>query len=215
MLSLYLCADVSIRQETVVVPLTQLYSKVLVFTIVGEYSSVHDTNGDPPKASAEVCVPAPAKLSLAVIKAPPVDHDVPLYTSVHAPTGAPPKASPAFCVPAPANRCLAVIKAPPAVHDVPSYSSVHANVAKDGDPTYPPKASPAFCSPSPANRCLTVIKAPPSVSISTTPERSGMGPKPALEAIILALSRVARKLSLPRASQRRRTHPAEPTPARA
>ncbi len=63
------------------------------------YSSVHDTvEGEfPPKASPAVCVPAPAKLFLAVIKAPPAVHDEPLYSSVHEHVkGVPPKASPAF-----------------------------------------------------------------------------------------------------------------------
>ena len=41
-------------------------------------------NGDlPPKAKAAVFVPAPAKLYLAVDRAPPADHEVPLYVSVH------------------------------------------------------------------------------------------------------------------------------------
>ena len=62
-------------------PVEHEYSKV--FTRFLLYSSVHDTPGAPPKASAEVCVPAPANCCLAVIKAPPVDHDVPLYSSVH------------------------------------------------------------------------------------------------------------------------------------
>ena len=144
-MSLYLCADVSIRQETVVVPLTQLYSNVLVGINVGEDSSVHDTvDGDaPPKASPAFWVPAPPKPFLAVIKAPAADQDVPSYSSVHDEfAGAcPPKASPSFCVPAPAKVTLAVIKAPPAAHDAPSYSSVH--VANPPGVT-PPKASPAF-----------------------------------------------------------------------
>ena len=45
------------------------------------YSSVHDKPGpplNPPKASPSVCVPAPPKLHLAVIKDPPADHDEPL-----------------------------------------------------------------------------------------------------------------------------------------
>jgi len=84
----------------------------------------------PPIASPAVCVPDPAKKLLAVIKSPPVDHDVPLYSSVDArvPSGNcvyPPKAKPAFCVPAPANLNLAVINAPPVDHDEPLYSSVH------------------------------------------------------------------------------------------
>ena len=51
----------------------------------------------PPNAKAAVCVPAPAKLHLAVIKAPPEDHVEPSYSSVqdNGPYD-PPKASPAF-----------------------------------------------------------------------------------------------------------------------
>jgi len=111
---------------------------------------VHDTtDGEthPPKASPAFCSPAPAKPHLAVIKAPPVDHDEPLYSSVHdtTPDGVlPPNASPAFCVPAPAKVLLAFIKAPPADHDVPLYSSVHAMVEKLGAPNCPPKASASF-----------------------------------------------------------------------
>ena len=37
----------------------------------------------PPKASPEVCAPAPAKKYLAFIKPLPIDHEVPLYSSVH------------------------------------------------------------------------------------------------------------------------------------
>jgi len=37
----------------------------------------------PPKASPAFCVPAPPRKCLDVIKAPPVDHDIPLYSSVH------------------------------------------------------------------------------------------------------------------------------------
>ena len=90
----------------------------------------------PPKASAEFCSPAPAKEYLAVDKAPPADHDVPLYSSVHAIIVGneitPPKASPAFYVPAPAKKNLAVDKAPPADHEDPLYSSVHDNVVNTG-----------------------------------------------------------------------------------
>jgi len=73
---------------------------------------VHDLDvgvKKPPKTSPAFCVPAPAELYLAVIKAPPAVQDVPSYSSVHdkvAETGSPakpPKAKPAFCVPAPAN----------------------------------------------------------------------------------------------------------------
>jgi len=67
--------------------------------VVGEDSSVHVTEEPgvaPPKASPEVCVPAPAKFRLAVIKAPPADQDVPLYSSVHDNVGAPPNASALF-----------------------------------------------------------------------------------------------------------------------
>jgi len=68
------------------------------------YSSVHDTGLDPalypPKASPAVCVPAPPKINLATIKAPPADHDEPFYSSVHDSATTllpnPPKASPAF-----------------------------------------------------------------------------------------------------------------------
>ena len=38
----------------------------------------------PPNANAAVFVPAPANEYLAVDKAPPADHDVPLYVSVQA-----------------------------------------------------------------------------------------------------------------------------------
>ena len=95
------------------------------------YSSVHDTVAVagvlPPKASPALCVPFPAKEALAVIKATPADHDVPLYSSVQDAIAGlqPTKASPAFCVPAPAKAHLAVIKAPPVDHDVPLYSWVH------------------------------------------------------------------------------------------
>ena len=68
---------------------------------------MHDTiDGDkPPKASATFCIPAPANAYLAVDKAPPADHEVPLYSSVHDTLAfvTPPKAKPAFCIPAPAN----------------------------------------------------------------------------------------------------------------
>ena len=88
-------------------PVEHEYSKVLLYTNPGEYSSVHETvvvGEQPPKASPAFCVPAPAKPNLAVIKAPPDDHDVPLYSSVHDLAGkAPPKASPAFC--SPATQC--------------------------------------------------------------------------------------------------------------
>ena len=51
----------------------------------GVYSSVHDKadGAAPPKANAAFCSPAPANSRLAVIKAPPADHEVPLYSSVH------------------------------------------------------------------------------------------------------------------------------------
>jgi len=70
-----------------------------VIPIKEAYSSVHAPFGEyPPKASAAFCVPAPAKLFLAVIKAPPAVHEVPLYSSVHdnSPPEYPPKARPAF-----------------------------------------------------------------------------------------------------------------------
>ena len=110
-------------------PVEHEYSKVFVLTNPEVYSSVHDNAAPPPKASPAFCVPAPAKLALPVIKAPPVDHDDPLYSSVQDTVAGeePPKASPVFCVPAPAKPHLAVIKAPPADQDVPLYSSVHDN----------------------------------------------------------------------------------------
>ena len=40
----------------------------------------------PPKASPAFCVPAPPKLLLAVIKAPPADHDDALTASYANPT---------------------------------------------------------------------------------------------------------------------------------
>ena len=71
-------------------PVEHEYSKVFVFTNPGEYSSVQDLTGDmPPKASPAFCVPAPAKLYLAVDKAPPAVHDEPLYSSVHDRDGGP------------------------------------------------------------------------------------------------------------------------------
>jgi hypothetical protein len=85
----------------------------------------------PPKASPAFCVPTPANLHLAFIKAPPADHVEPSYSSVHdsfPPPSFPPKASPAFCVPAPAKLYLAVDNDPPAIHDVPLYSSVHDTI---------------------------------------------------------------------------------------
>ena len=59
------------------------------------YDSVHATVEAPlpPNAKAAVFVPAPPKPYLAVDKAPPADHDVPLYNSVH------PKTVGAFCPP--------------------------------------------------------------------------------------------------------------------
>ena len=104
-----------------------------------------------------VCVPAPAKRALEVIKAPPAVHEVPLYSSVQDPYGVwPPKASPAFCVPVPAKWHLAVIKAPPADHDDPLYSSVQ-DVKPGGPGILPPKASVEFCSPAPAKKFLATI----------------------------------------------------------
>ena len=97
----------------------------------------------PPKANAAVFVPAPAKVFLAVIIAPPADHDVPLYVSVQATanTGAaPPKANAAVFVPAPAKTLLAVIIAPPAVQVDPLYASVHATAAG----LFPANANAAF-----------------------------------------------------------------------
>ena len=146
-------------------PVVQEYSNVLA-SVENDpvYSSVHDlTEGVtyPPNANADVVVPAPANLLLAVIKAPPAVHDEPSYSSVHDTIEGvpPPKASPAFCVPAPANSHLAVDKAPPTDHDVPLYSSVH--VSRYGGSS-PPKASPAFCVPAPAKAYLPAIKAPPA-----------------------------------------------------
>ena len=80
----------------------------------------------PANAKAEVCIPAPARISLAVIKLPPAVQADPSYSSV-APVSAvsnPPNASPAVCIPAPAKLRLAVPKFPPAAQEVPSYSSV-------------------------------------------------------------------------------------------
>ena len=99
------------------------------------YSSVHETvpvGAQPPTANPAFCSPAPAKNPLAVIKAPPVDHDEPLYSSVHDTVEGdlPPNARPAFCVPAAAWSALAVIKSPPDDHEVPSYSSVQARSIK-------------------------------------------------------------------------------------
>jgi len=76
----------------------------------------------PPNANAAVFVPAPAKLDLAVIIAPPADHDVPLYASVQATFVGdnPPNANAAvFVAPAPPKAHLAVIIAPPADHIPP------------------------------------------------------------------------------------------------
>ena len=54
----------------------------------------------PPKANPAVCVPAPPKALLLVVKFPPDDHEVPSYFSVQ-PTRPPlpfepPKANPSF-----------------------------------------------------------------------------------------------------------------------
>jgi hypothetical protein len=49
------------------------------------YSSVHESSPEhvPPNASPAPCVPAPAKLTLAIINELHADQDVPLYSSVH------------------------------------------------------------------------------------------------------------------------------------
>ena len=61
---------------------------------------MHDTAlmplSNPPNANPAFWVPAPPKNSLAVIKAPPTDHDEPLYSSVHEEYPPPPNANPAF-----------------------------------------------------------------------------------------------------------------------
>jgi len=77
----------------------------------------------PPNAKADVLKdPAPAKIRLAVIKEPPVDHDDPLYDSVA--EGYPPNAKADVLVPAPAKNCLPVDKLLTCDHVDPLYSSV-------------------------------------------------------------------------------------------
>jgi hypothetical protein len=164
MLSLYLCADVSIRQETVVVSTyTVIFEGFGVQLILGVYSSVQDTveGAPPPKASAHFCNPAPARDCLAVIKAPPADHDVPSYSSVHDTEVGEflhQKQLQHFVFQLLLVDILPLIRDPPADHDVPLYSSVHDTAAG----ALPPKASPSFCVPVPAKHCLPVIKAPPA-----------------------------------------------------
>jgi hypothetical protein len=111
----------------------------------------------PPNASADVCIPEPAKYPLLVFKfAGEVVQEDPSYSSVESVgPGLPPKANPTVCVPAPAKYFLAEFKAPPAVHEEPSYSSVLATCVVE---SRPPKAKPAVCIPAPARPFLAVLK---------------------------------------------------------
>jgi hypothetical protein len=99
-------------------------------------TSVHVTKVGvaPPKARADVDVPAPARHVLAVIIAPLVAHTLPEKNCVHdnTPGAAPPNASADVAVPAPAKPNLAVIIAVVAVHTqlvvTALYASVHDTV---------------------------------------------------------------------------------------
>jgi hypothetical protein len=117
----------------------------------------------PPNAKAAFEeAPAPAKLSLAVIIAPPVDQVDPLYASVqaHNATFLPPNAKDEFWVPAPANCLLAVIIAPPVDQVDPLYASVQLTTATL---EFPPNAKAEFEeAPAPAKSLLAVIIAPPA-----------------------------------------------------
>ena len=74
---------------------------------MGEYSSVQAPGVPAPNARPAFWVPAPAKIVLAAINAPPAAQVDPSYSSVQEKQlqegACPPKARPAFCVPAPAR----------------------------------------------------------------------------------------------------------------